>query len=506
METRVRSYSINKVHKGLGNKWFLITNNSTYQGGRIWILWDDDVYQVELLNYEAQVVRTIINYRPNGETWLMSFVYDFNRSGDREPLWESLEHFHSRVDGHWLVCGDFNNVIGYTERIGSVVTETEIKMFIECADQCELADIPANGAFFTWCNKQDGDGKRFNRIDRALVNLEWLLVFLDMTTTFLPEGLFDHNPYVMHLWRHTERQRVVFNTSICGVRMKTSCILWSKYGARVFMGTNKHVTRVHFSTIRRGRVLNEQRRQKLMQPVTDLEIREALFFIPAHKPPGPDGYTSQLFKDSFDVIGHVNSTVLTLIPQKNRHVSVADFRPIACCNVLYKCITKVICNRMAEALADIISENQSAFIKGRDIVDNIFICQDLVRLYNRKACSLRTIMKVDLRKAYDSLDWSFIEDMFRALGFPDKLVNRIMVCVTTPTFTLALNGSQFGYFEGKRGIRQGDPMSPLLFTIRIEYFTGVLDVVVQTWDFTFHPLCRSLKLCHMCFADDVFCR
>ncbi|XP_074282685.1 uncharacterized protein LOC141607224 [Silene latifolia] len=128
------------------------------------------------------------------------------------------------------------------------------------------------------------------------------------------------------------------------------------------------------------------------------------------------------FKDSFDITGvdlcsavkeffsagrmlkQVNSTTLTLISKKDRPLTVADFRPIACCNVVYKVISKVICARLATMLPDIISENQSAFLKGRDIVDNILICHDLVRLYKRKACSPRCLMKVDLKKAYDSVE------------------------------------------------------------------------------------------------------
>ncbi|XP_074288144.1 uncharacterized protein LOC141613310 [Silene latifolia] len=157
----------------------------------------------------------------------------------------------------------------------------------------------------------------------------------------------------------------------------------------------------------------------------------------------------------------------------------------------------------ALVLPDIISPNQSAFIHGREIMDNILICQDLMRLYNRRICSPRIMMKIDLKKAYDSIEWSFVEDMLVALKVPDKMVTWIMQCVTTPSYTLALNGSHFGYFKGGRGLRQGDPLSPLLFTICLEYLTRILNVVTLRHDFRFHPMCRGLGLCQLAFADDL---
>ncbi|XP_074299722.1 uncharacterized protein LOC141630875 [Silene latifolia] len=194
------------------------------------------------------------------------------------------------------------------------------------------------------------------------------------------------------------------------------------------LGTQTKVAKVHISIVQKGKVLNNEHKIRLIGDVTDTEIKDALFSVPADKAPGPDGYTSQFFKDSFDITGadlcgavrefftvgrmlkQVNATTLALIPKKDKPVTVADFRPIACCNVVYKIISKVICARLATVLPDIISENQSAFLKGRDIIDNILIWHDLVRLYKRKACSPRCLMKVDLKKAYDSVEWEFIRE------------------------------------------------------------------------------------------------
>ncbi|XP_074278530.1 uncharacterized protein LOC141602115 [Silene latifolia] len=97
--------------------------------------------------------------------------------------------------------------------------------------------------------------------------------------------------------------------------------------------------------------------------------------------------------------------------------TVLQFRPITCCNTIYKCLSKVLCNRRRNILPDIVSPSQSAFIKGRDIVGNILISQDLIKLYKRKTCSPRVLIKLDLQKAYDFVEWSFAEGMLKTLGF-----------------------------------------------------------------------------------------
>jgi len=181
-----------------------------------------------------------------------------------------------------------------------------------------------------------------------------------------------------------------------------------------------------------------------------------------------------------------------------------DFRPIACCNVLYKCITKILSNRMLPFLDSLISRNQSAFVPGRCISKNILLAQELVRNYHRSGGRPRCTMKVDLMKAYDSVDWDFIAQCLSCFGFPTRFTNWIKMRITSPRFTIFLNGTLDGYFKGGKGLRQGDPLSPYLFVLSMEVFSRLMkEYTMKGSGFKFHYRCSRMNLTHLCFADDL---
>jgi hypothetical protein len=117
-------------------------------------------------------------------------------------------------------------------------------------------------------------------------------------------------------------------------------------------------------------------------------------------------------------------------------------------------------------------------------------------------------MKIDLMKAYDSVNWEFILHCLACFGFPVKFTNWIRECITSPRFSIAINGTLVGFFKGAKGLRQGDPISPYLFVIAMEVFTKIMENYTRAGSgFSFHPRCSRLKLTHLCFADDLllFC-
>ncbi|XP_021996267.1 uncharacterized protein LOC110893468 [Helianthus annuus] len=261
----------------------------------------------------------------------------------------------------------------------------------------------------------------------------------------------------------------------------------------------------------------------MVRTVTSEEVKLAMFSIGNDKAPGPDGYTAAFYKHAWQIIGtdvstavidffgsgkllrELNNTLIVLIPKKPTPSSVTDYRPIACCNVIYKCISKIIADRIKNFLNQVVSINQSAFVPGRRISDNILLTQELMHNYHRSSGPPRCAFKVDIQKAYDTVDWNFLSQVLIGFGFHPKMIQWIMLCVSTPTYSICVNGETHGYFKGKRGLRQGDPLSPYLFTLVMEVLTCILHRTSQLdSSFRFHNKCEKQKIINLCFADDLF--
>ena len=118
------------------------------------------------------------------------------------------------------------------------------------------------------------------------------------------------------------------------------------------------------------------------------------------------------------------------------------------------------------------------------------------------------LIKMEIRKAYDTLNWDFLKDMMIALNFHTRFVKRVMTCVSSSQYSLIMNGNPLEPFKAKRGVRQGKPMSPLLFVIGMEYLSRILKAAGETEEFKFHPRCSKLNLNHLVFADNLmlFCK
>ena len=228
---------------------------------------------------------------------------------------------------------------------------------------------------------------------------------------------------------------------------------------------------------------------------SDSEIKEAMASINGGKAPGPDGFSATFYQSYWHIVGEdvtrdirsffttnslqaqQNETHIRLIPKITGPKSVADYRPIALCNTHYKIIAKILTRRLKPLLPALISNTQSAFVAGRAISDNVLITHETLHYLRtsdaKKCCSMA--VKTDMSKAYDRIEWSFVREVLKLLGFDHIWISWIMCCIESVSYTFLINGSPQGSVKPSGGLRQGDPLSPHIFILCTEVLSALCE-------------------------------
>ena len=160
------------------------------------------------------------------------------------------------------------------------------------------------------------------------------------------------------------------------------------------------------------------------------------------------------FLNNVNMLPKINHTNIVLISKVKNLEKMFDFRPISLCNMIYKIMSKVLANRLKQVLPYIVSPTQSAFVLGRLIIDNVLVAYETLHtMHARKKGKKWTLaLKLDVSKAYDRVEWQFLQGIMEKMGFPTLWIERVMSCVTTPTFSILVNGKPYGMIHPSRGI------------------------------------------------------
>ncbi|MFS7972208.1 putative RNA-directed DNA polymerase [Helianthus anomalus] len=266
--------------------------------------------------------------------------------------------------------------------------------------------------------------------------------------------------------------------------------------------------------------LNREEADRLIIDFNGQEVKEAVFDCGSNKAPGPDGFNFgfikkfwEFFRDDFVAIMQqfhqtgkiskgVGSSFITLIPKVGDPTELGDFRPINLIGIISKVVSKVLANRLKSVMAKIVSESQTAFLTGRYILDGPLMANEVLS-WARKSGKKMFMFKIDFDKAYDNVNWEFLISVLDQIGFPALWQKWIRGILVSARSSILVNGSPTFEFDCQKGLRQGDPISPFLFILVMEAFSGLVNKASCIGAFDGVRLSNDgFMLSHLLYADD----
>ncbi|XP_026434310.1 uncharacterized protein LOC113331882 [Papaver somniferum] len=504
-ETKNQDKKMLKYIQNLGFLNYCYVNPVGASGG-IFLLWKDGIsLDIVDANSNFIVCHTQINARSDKS--LIILMYGALSQEGINNQWEFLYRLASGFDCPWAVVGDLNFITSREDKLGgNIPSQSDLDFVNDHLNNLNLSDVNYIGNPYTWTNRRNFPNLILERLDRAMCNEKWFSFFPNSVVYHLVPHASDHCPILL-----VDRERARENIISCdtGVWKRRTQIETIQSDTGVWITDRKCIAselRNHFSAVNRSTnppcsddflcdivpCITNDENDMLTKIPTSEEISNILFQMQPWTTPGPDGYPPGFYQK------------MCLIPKNNGPKTPHDFRPISLSNVAYKIISELLANRLKKVMDKFISPYQAAFLTSKQITDNIVIAHELVG--TMKKCKARKglmAVKLDMSTGFDRIEWGFLINILKKLGFHKDWCDMIFECISTVSASVLLNGSPGEVFYPSRGLRQGDPLSPYLFIIVMDCFSrlmvkaehaGVLQgIKVPT---------SSPAISHLFFADD----
>ncbi|CAL1352801.1 unnamed protein product [Linum trigynum] len=274
-------------------------------------------------------------------------------------------------------------------------------------------------------------------------------------------------------------------------------------------------------------LIDAEENYRLSVPFTEAEIWKAISECDGDRAPGPDGFTLEFYKkgwnvikrdlvkalDEFHISGFMPDSIahsfLCLIPKKDAAEEVSDFRPISLVGSLNKVLSKVLIARLRPLMDRIVTRHQFAGVRGRQLHEASLIANELVDSRKRSG-KPGVILKLDIEKAFDSVNWGCLLSAAASMGFSSKIQRWIKGIVSSTRLSVLVNGESTGYFKTERGLKQGDPLSPFFFNIAMDILSFMIQEACSEGfikGFCMDEVNRRGEVTHLLYADDaiIYC-
>lgn len=267
-------------------------------------------------------------------------------------------------------------------------------------------------------------------------------------------------------------------------------------------------------------ITDEDNEEMIKLPNLD-EVKRVVFELNGDSACGPDGFSGLFFQKCWDIIGEditrvvraffcgqelpnfITHTTLVLLPKKEEVKNFSDLRPISLSSFINKVISRMVHDRMVEVLPRIISPNQSGFVKGRSIAENVLLAQEIIRDIHMRNHNINVVVKLDMTKAYDRVSWIFLTKVLREFGFSEVIIDMVWRLISSNWYSVLINGQSNGFFQSSRGLKQGDPLSPTLFIIAAEVLARGLNSLHNEEGYKGYGMPKwSPEINHLSYADD----